>query len=365
MVKNPVLFPDIQAYIKLAESLFLDDHGIFKNEMNLSRSGYEILYCNNCRHFQHDIHRKFWCRKFKRNPMALVHHINEQSLFMADRDRNFVRELRKSTMPTKAMRVPFTEKKISLEDVQEVSMSLVSFGDRLTTYPIWQGAYMKATEELNMGHEQAIEFADGIVQKTQASNTAADLNQWQREDGKSWRRFYSMFMSEALRKGSRMRYYWRAREKGQISTGEYVNHLCMESIAPALFFVGLRALFTSNEPEPEDVLEQVFNEIAGPIPFVSNITGVFKYGKDPMSSPAATGISIRLKAGKNLYGLIEDPTSEKAQVKLFKSLVDMAAFQAGAGNLRRVYETAAEGVEDIFDEKTVNPFRLFMKKPKR
>ena len=298
------------------------------------------------------------------NPMALVRHINEQSLFLADRDKNFVRELRKSTMPPKAMQLPFTEKKITMEDVQEVSMALISFGDRLTTYPVWQGAYCKATEELHLGHDQAVEFANGIIQKTQASNTAADLNQWQREDGKSWRRLYSMFMSEALRKGSRMRYYWRAREKGQISTGEYVNHLCMESIAPALFYVGVRALMTSSEPEPEDVLEQVFNEIAGPIPFVSNIAGVFQYGKDPMASPAATGIKVRLDAGKNMYRLAEDPTSEKAQAKFFKSLVDMAAFQTGAGNVRRVYETAAEGAEDIFDGETMNPFRLFMKKPK-
>ena len=57
---------DMQAHIKMAEALFLDEHGLFKNELNLSRSGSEILYCNNCRHFQHDIHRKFWCRKFKR-----------------------------------------------------------------------------------------------------------------------------------------------------------------------------------------------------------------------------------------------------------------------------------------------------------
>ena len=299
------------------------------------------------------------------NPMALVRHINEQSLFLADRDRNFVRELRKSTMPPESMRIPFTEKKITMEDVQDVSMSLITFGDRLTTYPIWQGAYIKATEALNMNHDQAVEFADGIIQKTQASNTAADLNQWQREDGKSWRRLYSMFMSEALRKGSRMRYYWRAKEKGQITTGEYVNHLCMESIAPALFYVGVRALLTSSVPEPEDVLEQALGEIIGPVPILSAIPGSIQYGKDIMDSPAFTGIKQRKNAGVAAWKLIENPTSEKAQAKFFKSLVDMAAFQTGAGNVRRVYETAAQGAEDIFDDKTVNPFRLFLKKPKK
>jgi hypothetical protein len=84
-----------------------------------------------------------------------------------------------------------------------------------------------------------------------------------------------------------------------------------------------------------------------------------------MDSPAFTGIEQRKNAGIAAWKLTENPTSAKAQAKFFKALVDMAAFQSGVGNVRRVYETAAQGAEDIFNEKTVNPFRLFLKKPKK
>ena len=47
-----------------------------------------------------------------------------------------------------------------------------------------------------------------------------------------------------------------------------------------------------------------------------------------------------------------------------KALVDAMAYIHGVGNLRRVYETAAEGWKDIDRNKTANPFRLFFKKPK-
>jgi hypothetical protein len=45
-------------------------------------------------------------------------------------------------------------------------------------------------------------------------------------------------------------------------------------------------------------------------------------------------------------------------------MVDVTAFGLGAGNLRRVYETAAEGWRDLEAGDTHNPFRLFYKKPK-
>ncbi len=303
------------------------------------------------------------------NPMALVRNINEQSPFLADRDKNFVRELRKSLVPPNdIIKLNVGGKIYTREDIQEVAMTLVTLGDRLTTYPIWQGAYIKATEELNMGRDDAISYANSIIQKTQASNTEADLNRWQREGGKSWKRLFSMFMSESLRKGSRMRYYWRAYQQNTISIGEYVNHLCMESVAPALFYVALRALLTSSEPEPDDIAEQIFSELTGPLPFISQIWSVLSYKggwKSMMDSPAFRGIQAAEDLGKSIVKIAQRPTSSASYAAFFKSLVDVVAFSLGTGNVRRMYETAAQGWHDLEGGKTVNPFRLFFRAPKK
>lgn len=179
-----------------------------------------------------------------KNPLSLVRTVNEMSPFMADRDKNFVRELRKDSakLDVSQGKMKIGNMAITKEDVQEFSMSLVALGDRLTSYPIWQGAYQKGVSELNLSQDEAIAYADGLIQKTQASNTVADLNLWQREDGKSWKRLYSMFMSEALRKGSRMRYYYGALQNKKITKGKYLEHVFMESVVPAMFYVGLKAL---------------------------------------------------------------------------------------------------------------------------
>ncbi len=57
----------------------------------------------------------------------------------------------------------------------------------------------------------------------------------------------------------------------------------------------------------------------------------------------------------------ENPQSGDAIEGMFKAAVDMAAFAAGTGNVRRVYETAAEGWKDVSTGKSQNPFRMFLK----
>ena len=92
----------------------------------------------------------------------------------------------------------------------------------------------------------------------------------------------------------------------------------------------------------------------------------YKYGaKSMMDSPAFRGIRLFEGLARNVKKTAERPTSSKAYADLFKSLVDVAAFSLGTGDVRRMYETAAQGWEDMESGKTVNPFRLFFRKPKK
>lgn len=302
------------------------------------------------------------------SPFALIRNINEQSAYMADRDKNFVRDLRKNLIPpSDIIRVEVAGRTFTRDDVQEVAMSLVTLGDRLTTYPIWQGAYIKAVDSLNMGQAEAVIYANSLVQKTQASNSEAELNRWQRESGKSWKRLFTMFMSEALRKGSRMRYYWRAYQNENIGIGEYVAHLCMESVAPATYYVVLWSLLSSTEPDPEDIAEQIFMELTGPLPLINQLWSAVSYKKGRRSltdSPAFRGVEATVELVKSTGKMLQHPGSASTHAAFFKSLVDVAAFSLGAGNVRRMYETAAQGWEDLERGRTANPFRLFFK-PKK
>ena len=298
-------------------------------------------------------------------PLESFRAIKEMSPYIADRDKGYDREMREALRKYKAtFKVKVGDRLYTANDVHEFTMSLISIGDRMCTFPIWQGAYMKATEKLGMNQADAIAFANNLIQKTQASATPLDLTRWQR-DGAGWKRLFTMFMSEAFKKGSRMRYWYGAYRAGKINIGEYAHHVGMEILAPAIVMTTLFSLFSSGEPpDKEDLALAVFNELIGPYPMINQIFNAAQYNKSVGSSPAFAGLDAAIRAGEGFAGIFSAPDDSKAWARFFKSAVDVAAFTAGIGNVRRIYETAAEGWEDMQLEDSANPFRLLFRASK-
>lgn len=298
-----------------------------------------------------------------RNPLAAVVSINELSPFMADRQKGYDRELRQALRGYKArVQVKVGGKLYSEQDVQNFTMGLITIGDCATVYPIWQGAYIKAQDKLDMGQKEAVAYADSIVQKTNASASPIDLTPIQQKDG-LWRLF-TMFMGEGLRKGSRMRYWWGALQRGKIGMFQYAQHVAMESIVPALYFVALVGLFSDDEPDKEDLALAVVSELIGPYPFLGSIPSALQYNRPLMQSPVFTGVEAAGKAIKSTKGIWENPNDPEAWARFYKSAADVVFFTAGVGNGRRLYETWGEGWEDLELGRTHNPFRLVFRKPK-
>jgi hypothetical protein len=220
----------------------------------------------------------------------MVKDIRDRSPFLADREKGLDADWREALYRMKTKHsVKIGDRVYTRKDIHRFSMALLQFGDRLTTYPIWQGAYTKGVEELGLGQKEAVAFADGIVQKTQTSGTAADLVRWQRKGGMM--RLFTMFMSEALRKGSRMRYYAGALANGKIGVGEYTSHLLHEAVFPAVVYTMVKAALSDDTPEKEDFFLAVWNELAGIYPLVSQLSAYFQYGRSRppvLLSPGST-----------------------------------------------------------------------------
>ena len=293
------------------------------------------------------------------HPIAMWRQINEMSPMMADRDKNFVRELRSHIMKMQKAGVEIGGRKYTSEDVSQAAMSLVTLGDRMTTYPIWQGAYLKAMDK-GMSQKDAIAYADGIVSKTQAVAGEADINAWQR-DQTGIKRLFTMFMSETLRKGSRMRYWFHALTHGKISVAEYCGHFAAETFGVTMLYLAMRALLSSSEPDPEDVLMALFDEVTGPLPFVNQISGSIQYGRGVGQLSSMKGVDLGVSLIGKTWKWAHKPTDSDAIEGMFKAAVDLTAFELGVGNARRIYRQAAEGWDDISRGKSVNPFRMFIR----
>ena len=167
-----------------------------------------------------------------------------------------------------------------------------------------------------------------------------------------------------MRKGSRMRYWWNAMHAGKIGMGEYTGHLMMETVVPALFFVGLVGFLSDDEPDWQDVGIATLGELTGSIPLLSQLSGALQYNKPLTQSSVFTGVEAAMKLGKSTYSVWDDPNNQEAWSRFYKSSVDLTAYTAGVGNVRRVYETAAEGWEALQFGQTRNPFRVFFRQPK-
>ena len=298
-----------------------------------------------------------------RSPRGLVGAVDAASPFMADRRLGWDREVREATRNFKKLvKIRVGGKTYTDTDVHEFTMTFVRVADTLATYSIWQGAHAKGMDRLGMSHADAVTFADRVIQKTNASATPVDLTPLQREGG-AWRLF-TMFMGEPMRKGSRMRYWWGAYKAGKISIGQYTEHLFHETLLPALYFTALVGLFSDDEPDWKDYSAAALSEAMGVMPILSQLSGAVQYKKPITQSTVFTGVESALALVRATKGVFESPDDARAWEKIYKSGVDLAAYHAGVGNVRRLYETAAEGWEDLQLGRTDNPFRLFFRKPK-
>ena len=292
-----------------------------------------------------------------------VEAVDALSLFMRNRSEGLNPELAEINAKARgrAFRILGVKTGLTQKQVVDAVMVLTRLTDRHVTYSTWIGAYKKAQVELNMTQEEAVDFADRIVRRTQMSGSPVDITRWQREPG--GKRFLTMFMSEAIPKSSRMRSDLNAFKNGNMTAAEYARSLFYESIAPAISYTMLMALVGAASPKDwwKDLFWQLYSETFGLFPLMGGLQSAVEYGQTKQTIPGLTGLELLFKVAQN-SGKLGGGSEDRA--KSYKTLVDGMAYIHGVGNLRRVYETAAEGWDDIDHNRTANPFRLFFKKPK-
>lgn len=296
-----------------------------------------------------------------------VEAINAMDPRMKNREKGFDTEQRELLAKARNETVKLAFGKIDTpvteHDVLKFGMTLQRLFDRHTTYSVWAGAFLKGRDGLNMTEQESIDYAYRMVERSQVTNTDAAMNYIQRSN--SFIRPFSMFMSEALPKGSRIRVDFNAFKNGKLGAGEYARAVFYELIGPVLFnVVGLNLLASVAPDDPKEYFWSFWSELFGTIPILGGLSGYYLYGKGPAESAAFTGMDVQLKAAQKAFNLAQDFEDESKQAALFKALIDVAAYKYRIGNVRRYYGTAAEAFEDMADGETKNPFRLVIRKPK-
>ena len=291
--------------------------------------------------------------------------VDEKSAFMRNREEGLNPELAEINAKARGNEFRLFGIKTGLpkKKVVDAVMVLTRLTDRHVTYSTWLGAYKKGLQEMGMADAEAVDFADRIVRRTQMSGSAVDTTGWQRSEGA--KRLLTMFMSEAIPKSSRMRSDFTAFKNGNMTAAQYGRSLFYETIAPAVGYTALMGLMGGEDKKSwfKDLFWQLYSETFGLFPLLGGVQSAVEFNKPVAGTPSLEALDIFtnvVKAGIKLH----DDHSSEGKARMYKALIDATAYMHGVGNLRRIYETAAEGWKDIDHNKTVNPFRLFIRKPK-
>ncbi len=197
------------------------------------------------------------------------------------RTRSMERELRKVWRGKDARAV--LQRKPGLS---EVSLTGIKFMDQHTVTVIWKSAYELA-QERGLTDQQSIDYADGLVEKTQPMADIMDLPAFFR--GSTWEKTFSVFQNQINQNVN----YWRddvlgAYKTGQIGKGMLAYRVLFSMLLPAF----LMGMITRGRP-PEDKKE-VVQDISS-----YGVAPAFMFGQ--FASAIIQGYGVRMPMGLGMF----------------------------------------------------------------
>lgn len=295
----------------------------------------------------------------------VVAEIDAVSPYMASRaqsmDREIAEQCRKFHPDSLSVRIG--GKDITGVDVQNSMFFMIRAMDAATVYPIWQGSYKAGMKKFNGNVDQAVQYADSIVRRSQPSANPMDQAHWQRTGG--MKRLFSMFMTFTLKYGNRQRTYFKAWRQGDIKNGQYARHVFLEHILAPVAMQTLISLVAAGDlPEGEDYLYGMLGYWLCGLPVVSGLSGALAYNRSITESPAFEGMELwerTIRKGLSLYRDFDEMDDFEP---FLWTLADTTSFMTGVP-ASKVVRTFMTGLEQWEDGETNNPLNFIIRKPRR
>lgn len=230
---------------------------------------------------------------YSANPIKMNEKIQEvfnKSEMMKNRQKTFDRDVRDTVRKLQGVE--------ELTKLKQSFFMLTGLADMGTSMPTWIGAYQKGLDELFDGNEQeAVDYADSIVRKTQSSGSVKDLAAIQR--GGELQRMFTMFYSyfSALynlfsERGAQVR-------KGDLSVPQFAASMFFLWFIPSTLSEVVAGRFPDDEDEwAEFSAKQLglypFQTVVGMRDIANSVGGDFGFKLSPLenaflSIPKAVG----------------------------------------------------------------------------
>jgi len=295
-------------------------------------------------------------QQLTKSPIATTRIVYEKSPLVRNRKGQFDRvigELEQSKNIKQIIKQTTTK--------SDVIIGLLKFMDQQSVKAVWKGAYDQALGK-DMTDQQAIDYADKVVRKTQPMAGVKDLAKWFR--GGTLSKMFTMFQNQV---NNNYNYYtqdilgkYRA---GEIGVGKVMYRVAFSYIMPAL----LMGMITRGRL-PKDTKEALKDLVSFPIAglfFVGSIIRSMVDGWDEFSIPPLSWANDILKVAsvKQIPTKIKYGLSALAKVlgipwnQPYRSVKGMMDYLGGAtDDLRRLIYSEYALAEK--KEKTAKPVEL-------
>jgi len=265
----------------------------------------------------HGLKSFYWLTEDKNpidNMRAQVDRVNLLSPFMAERSKNFDRDIRAA--------LDRMAKESVVEDWRSSLFYLTQLTQKGVDYPTWLGAYAQGMDELFDADEaKAVDYADSIVRRTQSAGGAKDLAAVQANG--EFARLFTMFYSYFS-----VLYNVAAERTGQFKSGRIGIGKAAASCVYLWFLpVILGAMITGNDPDDDENFAAHYGKLLLAFPFATMVvardaTSVLLEGFDYRMSPVAGALDQIYKgAGAALgAGFTEAELTEGKQKSILYGL---------------------------------------------
>lgn len=207
-----------------------------------------------------------------RSPSALKKFVHDRSVVV--RHRNMEREMREMAQRRSV------RKKIGMKrTLSEKSLFLIRWMDQATVQVVWKAAYdMKMRTQTE---EQAIAYADSVIERTQPMADIMDLPHFFR--GSELHKMFTLFQNQINQNYN----YWAhdilgATKRGEISKEMLAYRVLMSTILPATF-LGLISRGFSPPDDPKEWAKDMASFMVAPIFMFGRVASAILNGYDPSS----------------------------------------------------------------------------------
>jgi len=226
-------------------------------------------------------------QQLSKSPIATTRIVYEKSPLVRNRKGQFDRvigELEQSKNIKQIIKQTKTK--------SDVIIGLLKFMDQQSVKAVWKGAYDQALGK-DMTDQQAIDYADKVIRKTQPMAGVKDLAKWFR--GGTLSKMFTMFQNQI---NNNYNYYTHdiigKYKAGEIGVGKVAYRVAFSYIMPALL-IGM--VSRGRLPKDKEILKDLISFPVAGLFFVGSIIRSAIEGWDEFSIPPLSWASDVIKAG--------------------------------------------------------------------